>query len=392
MKKLFILIISLVFFLPQSSFAQGCMEPSGEDGVQVIGFIQPQFQYDFLGQDANGDPLDLSSFYFNRARLGVMGTIPYDFSYYAMMEFGANLNGARTSTQPFLLDAFITYNRFAPFAKVSVGQFKAPFGLELMQACHKLNTIFRSEAVINLVGPWRDVGVMISGSTGDKIKGLPNDFIFLQRYQQNLKSIIGYNFAVLNGSGINRWDDNNKKEIVGRVTVRPLDFLTVGASYRFGKNPIESSDPNLTESEKQRFGFDAAFDYKGFMVQAEFVQGTDEGAIPSAGGCGGEITYTPGSVERNGYFIQAAYMTPWKLQPIFRFEKYDPDLDQSASDFFVITDETRTHVNYNVLTYGLNYFFNDKVRLQINYLYRAEEDARFEFNNDALVTQFQIVF
>lgn len=129
--------------------------------MQVIGFIQPQYEYNFLETSLTGKNQDESSFYFNRARLGVTGNTPYDFSYYFLMEFSPTLNGARESRAPFLLDAFVSYNRFAPYAKISLGQFKSPFGLEALTACHKLYTINRSDVAIQTQGLFRDQGIML---------------------------------------------------------------------------------------------------------------------------------------------------------------------------------------------------------------------------------------
>lgn len=81
-----------------------------------------------------------------------------------------------------------------------------------------------------------------------------------------------------------------------------------------------------------------------------------------------------GSVERNGYFAQAMYMTEWNLQPIVKYEFFDPNMDAD--------DDAGS-----ILTFGFNYFFNDWTRLQLNYLYKAEET---EVKNDELLVQLQV--
>ena len=55
----------------------------------------------------------------------------------------------------YLMDAFITYDKYE-WAKVSVGSFKQPFGLEVTTACHSLTTIDRSIVSDQLVAPQRD--------------------------------------------------------------------------------------------------------------------------------------------------------------------------------------------------------------------------------------------
>ncbi len=70
------------------------------------------------------------------------------------------------------------------------------------------------------------------------------------------------------------------------------------------------------------------------------------------------------------------YMTQFSIQPVIKYESYD--LNWSGDE-----------VN-NIFTFGLNYFFNDWTRLQINYLYKAEEPT--EITNDEILMQLQVKF
>lgn len=363
MKKLMLFFLAFLCFTPTPSRAQGCMEPTGDERINVIGYIQAQADYRLLGQDILGNSLNTSSFYFNRVRLGATGVIPYDFSYYFLAEFSPTLGG------PFVLDAFVSYRRFAPYISASIGQFKSPFGMELLTPCHKLHTINRSQVVTDLANPFRDQGFMIFGGTGD-----------LSIFGSKAKNLFGYQLALMNGTGLNVKDDNHKKDLIGRLTFHPFEFLTVGSSYRFGKHPPKV-DGIEEEDERSRLGIDLEFKYKGILLQGEFVKGTDKGSYTTGGGCGGEVIVHQGSVNRDGFFAQAAYMTPWKFQPIVRFETYDPNLSADSTDDI-----------QNIVTYGLNYFFNDRTRVQLNYLYKAEESAKAEFPNDEILLQVQIEF
>ena len=84
-----------------------------------------------------------------------------------------------------------------------------------------------------------------------------------------------------------------------------------------------------------------------------------------------------GSINRSGFWAQALYMTPWNIQPIVKYESYDHNND---------TDNDAQ----NVITFGFNYFFNDWTRLQLNYLYKAEEGN--EVSNDEILMQLQVKF
>ena len=369
--KIKLLITTLIFsiFWVNYSFAQGCMEPKSEDGVSVIGFIQPQYNYSFLGEDSDGNSLNESSFLFNRARIGVTGTIPYDFSYYAMTEFSPTLGG------PMLLDYFITWKRLGKWANISVGQFKQPFGLELSTPCHKLHTINRSRVANELASPFRDLGVMISGTSGDlSIAGLDN------------QNIIQYQLAYVNGAGLNKTDTTNYKDFVGRLVISPFAFISIGGSYRTGKQ--KNPDPSIEKAdERSRWGADISIDYANFLIQGEYISGTDKGSkLVGGGGCGGGSgELVAGNFESNGYALLAMYKTPWNLQPLVKYESYDPNIDEDY-------DKEST------LTFGLNYFFNEWTRLQINYLYNVEESSETdpglynEIDNDMLMVQLQVVF
>ena len=370
MKRKLIFGVMLAMLFPILLQSQACMEASSDEGVQLIGYIQPQYEYTFLGNDPLGTDLDETGFYFNRARIGVTGNIPYDFSYYAMIELSPTLGG------PFLLDAFISYNRYAPYVKASVGQFKSPFGLELSTACHKLHTIDRSEVVNNLAGPFRDIGLMIHGTTGK-----------LKLFGSEVEDFFGYKLAIMNGTGLNTLDDNRHKDIIGRLTIHPFEFITIGASYRHGIHPPKSVTAEQ-DDERNRLGFDLELKHNNFLVQGEFIHGQDKGSTVVGGGCGEEPTIVEGSTDRNGYMVQALYMTKWNIQPIVKFEHFDPNLDMDANE---IGANFHTAVK-NTMTYGFNYFFNEWTRVQVNYLYRAEENGKVEIPNDALIVQFQVIF
>lgn len=366
MKKLVLIVLASLFFLPSFLNAQGCVEPEGDERITVIGFIQPQVEYKLLGEDFLGNNLNSSSFYFNRARLGVTGVIPYDFSYYFMTEFSPTLGG------PFIIDAFISYRRFAPYISASIGQFKSPFGLELLTPCHKLLVINRSMVVDNLNSTARgnrDIGFLVFGGTGD-----------LSIFGSKVKNLFGYQFAVMNGTGMNIKDDNNLKDYIGRLTFHPFEFITLGASFRTGQQPPKVA--GVTDNDiRTRYGFDLELKYKGIIVQGEYVNGTDEGSYTVGGGCGGEITTVTGSRQSDGFFVQAGYMTPWRIQPIVRFETFEPNMSEDFNEDI-----------QNVVTYGINYFFNDRIRLQANYLYKAEQTVRAEVPNDEILLQLQVEF
>ncbi len=249
MKRLILLFTVVFLSIPFLTFAQGCMEASSDEGVNVVGYLQSQFEYQFNEEDNE------NSFTFNRARMGLIGNIPYDFSYYIMFEFSQFQNG------PYLLDGFITYSRLAPWASISMGQFKSPFSLELNTPCQGLHTIKRSIIVNELTTPDRDLGLLISG-----------------KYNKLAK----YAFAFTNGTGRDVVEDNQNKTFAGRFVVSPVEFLSLGGSYKYGTSPATIIDAD--EDVKKRFAGEFEFNLNNILIQAEYVSAEDIGSYTTGGG------------------------------------------------------------------------------------------------------------
>ena len=350
MRKL-LLILFAVFFVGMNAQAQGCAEPASEEGVNVFGFLQAQYDYGVFDEPT-------STFGFNRSRIGVMGNIPYDFSYYVLLEASPF---KKDGPKAYLLDAFITYNRFS-FAKVSVGSFKNPFGLELNTPCHALHTINRSKVVNELTAPDRDMGLMLLGGSDT--------------------TLLRYAVSYMNGTGLLVKDKDTYKDFIGRVLVQPTNWMHVGGSFKTGKSVNE--DPTLDANTTLRYGVEAEVDIFNFLVQSEYIYGEDTGSSLQDGGCGGDPTLIPGNFKKSGMYVMALYKTPWNLQPVIKYENYKVEKENIASNIY--EQQSMDHVT----TIGLNYFFNEWTRLQVNYEYKAEEEN--EVKNDMLMVQLQVRF
>ena len=103
MRNIVIILAFSVLFLPNLVKGQGCAAPSSDEGVTIWGYLQPEMGMHFEDETR-------AAFNFRRMRIGAMGNIPYDFGYYVLLETSQFLNPE--SSSPFLLDAFISYNRF----------------------------------------------------------------------------------------------------------------------------------------------------------------------------------------------------------------------------------------------------------------------------------------
>jgi len=352
---LYILLVIVLSLSANSAFAQGCEgdDPAaGNDSINankpiLFGYLQSQYDYS-LGDNEN-------SFAFKRARIGVRGKVLNDFSYYFMLETSPFIGG---SGDAYLMDAFITYNA-SNWARISAGTFKQPFSLEVATPCHSLVTIDRSIVADQLVAPQRDFGISLFGG--------------------NQYTKLNYSFAIMNGSGLRVKDNNQKKDIIGRATYKVTDFLTVGGSFRYGfpaKDEDNPSNDRENDHVRKTVGGEFVFNMNNFHLQGEYIYDEGDDNPAAGGGCGAE----PLELDwiRTGGYIMAYYDTKWNLQPVFKYEYFDPST--------YIKDK-----NYlERMTIGANYFFNDNVRLQINY--QANIETISAVDNDMLLAQLQIKF
>ena len=348
--KLYILLVLTLVFNSNTMFSQGCeaeLPGSSNDSlsgpsINIFGYIQPQYDYFFTdGEQAN-------TFRFKRARIGVSGKVLNKFSYYFMLETSPFIG---STGDAYLMDAFVTYEA-DNWARISLGSFKQPFSLDVSTPCHSLPTIERSIVADQLVAPQRDFGVGIWG--GNKFNRL------------------NYAVAIMNGRGLGVKDDNVKKDVMGRVSYKLLRSLSIGASFRYGY-PI----PNNNDADRTSYGGEFVFEMGNLLLQGEYIY--DEGAYfaGAAGGCGS----TPIALgeKRDGAYVLAAYDVTEKFQPVVKYEYFDSDVD------------LKDNLGYSErMTVGFNYFVNDKVRFQLNYLANIETVA--SVNNDALLTQVQVKF
>ncbi|MEN8248468.1 MAG: porin [Bacteroidota bacterium] len=367
MKRILIILslIAFTFVLSNNTLAQGCDAPSSDEGVQVFGYVQAESRTYFTEEPT-------SSFAFRRARLGVMGNIPYDFSYYVLLETSPFMSPETKA--PFLLDAFISYTRYKYF-KVSVGSFKYRFGNELSMPCNGLYTINRSKSVDvltgGLTGKNRDIGIMFLG--GDKSTKLQ------------------YFVSLTNGYGLLKTDSVNLLDayaLSGRVVFQPIEGLSLGASYRKMINPPMDASIE-TGDVKNRFGFDAQYKFRELTIIGEYIHGVDDGSyMASGGGCGGDApVYAIGTQTANAFYGTLAYK--WRnFEPVYKLENY---LRLTEKEGGITSEESDLWQ-----TIGLNYYPNDWTRIQLNYLYKAEKSDNIlvpaEVKNDALLIQLQVKF
>lgn len=345
MKNNIYILFVFVLFFQVNTYAQGCDgdDPAATtDGtiptIKIFGYLQTQYDYTF--NDIHENTLT-----FKRARFGIRGKVKDDFSYYFMLEASPFIGGVGST---YLMDAFVSYEKYN-WAKISVGTFKQPFSLELNTPCNGLTTINRSIVVDQLVAPQRDFGLIVLGG--------------------NKYTKFRYAVALMNGRGLNVVDNNSKKDIIGRASYKLFDFMSIGGSFRYGY-------PNNNENTRTSYGGEMVLTLNNLKIQGEYIYDEGDYNRAAGGGCGSEPVELGN--KRDGGYIMISYDTKWKVQPVFKYEYFDPNIDVKKIGY------------QEMMTIGANYFVNDKIRFQLNY--QAHIETYINIDNDILLAQIQVKF
>jgi len=317
------LIIFCVFVSP--GIAEADQEESASQAnssVQLNGYVQVRYtHYWDTGTDG---------FRIRRARLGFKGEILKNIN------FKLQVDGARS---PILLDAAVEISSI-PYATLSFGQFKVPFSQENLTSSSALDLVNRTQTVEQLCpaqdigAAGRDIGVTVHGKF----------------------SIVEYTLGVFNGSGINRTDTNDQKDMVGRLVFRPFNFFTFGVSHYSGDQRIFGG----AHVNRDRTGVDVFLSKGPAFLKGEYIFARDD------------------QYERSGWYVRGAYsFIPEKLQALINYDSYDLGLALAGN-------------RRDALTLGVNWYFSQKTKLQINYAHHRDEFSDSSY--DVLLAQFQAYF
>jgi phosphate-selective porin OprO/OprP len=305
-----------------------------------------QFRYQYLPEAKKIDGFDI-----RRAYLDIRGDLTPYWSYRLQTDF---------ATSPKIIDIY-TELKLHDEINFTIGQQLLPFSLNNLTSNTKQILADRSQVVEaatyrkgDILGDnnGRDIGISAYGS-----------FIAIKDFK-----LIEYRLGLFNGSGINKQDFNESKDIVGRLLFHPVKGLDLGGSFISGWTSPDSltlSKIGINVSPKQlgkrqRLGGEINYTYKFLNASAEY------------------IVFQDGKVSRSGYYAQlAAFILPNKLQVAGRYDSFDKELNKG--------DNISTNI-----TFGVNYYINTNALLQASYTLKKEEGP--SVNNDFAALQLQISF
>lgn len=163
---------------------------NGDYRLQLRGYVH--FDGRFFASDQAA--LAIDTFVLRRVRPVFAGTVGRHFDFQIMPDFG----GGTTVLQDAYLDV-----RYSPKARVRVGKFKGPVGLERLQSATALTFVER--AYPTALVPNRDLGVMLHGELAG--------------------GVVAYAAGVFDGApdgGSVDLDLNNGKDLAGRLFLSPF--------------------------------------------------------------------------------------------------------------------------------------------------------------------------
>ena len=183
--------------------------PDGDYRLQVHGYVQADNR--MFSDNPKGEELD--TFTFRRIRPNFEGTLFGNVDFRFMPDFGQN--------NPQIQDAYLEL-KTVPYAKLRVGKYKVPLGLEALRSDPEMS--FAERSLSSDLVPLRYLGAQIAGAA--------------------LANTVSYQVGYFNGTndgsnGRIEWITSN--EAVARVFFQPFALSKAGALQHIGLGVAGSS-------------------------------------------------------------------------------------------------------------------------------------------------------
>lgn len=266
------------------------------------GYGQVGYQYESnVGGVADANS---STFMVKRMRLIMTGDISKVFEYKMQLEGFSSSKGVDSKALISIQDLFFKA-KICPALHFWVGQFPIPLTienydispgtLETPDFSSAVNKMVCRNAVSGILTYGRDIGIQATGGF----------------FQRDGFSILDYNLCVFNGSQMNGPDDNKSKDIVARVTVRPIRDFRISGSVNYGEYANARFGKYIPMT---RYAVGAWYDSKGLMIRSEYAHA---GADRSFGEKG------TARVDEQMFYAIAGYKFKGKYMPLLRYDLFD---------------------------------------------------------------------
>jgi hypothetical protein len=367
----------------------------------ITGVIQTRFGW--IDQDTTNATTYArrSTFDIGSAIVGFSGNLFKDYeegrNLTYTLRYGASPQTATNNSFLNLLDASITYSllptvdREAPALTVTVGQQLLPFGLEV-PATEELKPVIRNaEFTTSLQLARRDLGLIVRGDLFPQM-----DYGYSYR-----QALLAYALGVINGSGPNAADDNDHKDLIGRLAFTvPSDYnswlrqITIGATAYYGKRNTFLADGKTLAGKgtKQRYGVDFYYNHWPFGLTYELIIGKDV-ATPGMSLAAPQRANITSRAQTATFFLSFGEQFVSGFRNQGRYDDWWPKTWQPFVRYDSLIRDTskKTGTKVDTLTIGLNVFFAETTKLQLNYNRRDDQLNTLGVSNEIL-SQLQFGF
>ena len=286
--------------------------------ITLAGFVQMDYRGTVEDENDGRITEAAAGFVIPRARVVVSGDLGTRVTFSLVGDFASPVD------DKVLRDATLTF-RVAPALSVRVGQYTIPYSLERITSSTTLEVIDRS-VMGTLMAPSRDVGFTVFSP-------------------KPIRGWFSYYASVINGTGQNRADNNDAKDLVGRVSMRVprVQRLTVGVNGETGEQPI---------GDRHRAGVDVNYEVGPFRIAVEALKQTYDGLSVR---------------DTTGYYVFGVWHRPAK-DPTPWYAGYE------LAARWVDVDDDADLLTTHALQFGGNYYVTPQVRIMNNLVVPVGDD------------------
>lgn len=295
---------------------------------RISGYVQAGYEW------SDGS----SSFFIKRVRLDLRGDIARKLDYRVQLEFASS---------PKIVDAYLQYRPFRQL-NFKLGEYKIPFTIENTDYVPlKFELIEYPLALQRLMGFAEPIGGRYVGGAmqgGETLKDTGRDMgltLHGSFFPCGERALLSYDVGVFNGAGINLRDNNRSKDVVARLTLRPVRGLTLSGSWYGGEYGADCL-------ERQRVSAGVCYDRGRGVVRGEWIGGRT--------GYAATEEYAAGTFDSSGWYVLGGVRLTPTLMPVVRYDTLLPD---TAS-----ADSRQTNWTAGILWHPVKY-----LRCQLNYTY-----------------------
>lgn len=346
MRNFRLILLATLMIISSLTFAQEKVDRTPKISGFVQALYQADFDKDFKLEDNTGR--------MRRVRMSVSGKLTNKLSYKIQGDFVREI---------MLVDAYAKYD-FCKAFSLQAGQFKIPFTMETAMNPLDLEIFDYGDIVQKLVGYddvcgikgiGRDIGAMATGK------------LFAKGPEDNQYYLLEYAVGVFNGNGVNNTDNNNRKDVAGRLVFHPwIKEVSLTGSCYIGNFKKDSDN---TYGDRNRWSGGAEYKNEKLVVRGEFI--------------GGEtgVRDTISNFKSNGFYAVAGYNfeigkeKTQILMPVIRYERFTKDVDIEKS-------------GKNLITVGVNYWPVDCLNFKVDYTF-IKPDSGDEAHRIAAIMSYK---